>query len=125
MSDGSWYVLIERDRRDYGDAVYYRWQLTEPREAPLGRDQAVALAEEAARTYVPREGPEPAGTPARRVFRLPDGGFLVELRRSGWVRHFRVTVGELVHTEGEAPAPRPAAAPVDPVPPKRGPFGRR
>lgn len=130
VSDGSWYVLIERDRRDYGDAVYYRWQLTEPQEAPLGREQAVALAEEAARTYVPREGAEPAGAPARRVFRLPDGGFLVELRRSGWVRHFRVTVGELVHTEEGAPAPRPAAsapaeAPTDAVPPKRGRFGRR
>ncbi|TYC73635.1 hypothetical protein [Streptomyces sp. CB01881] len=125
MSDRSWYVLIERDRRDYGDSVYYRWQLAPPKEAPLGREQAVELAEETARTYLPRESGEPAGTPARRVFRLPDGGFLVQLHYRGWKRHFRVSVGELVHAEEEAPPPSPANPPRDAAPPRRGLFGRR
>ncbi|WP_406202125.1 hypothetical protein OH807_23280 [Kitasatospora sp. NBC_01560] len=120
-SDRSWFVLVERDWREHG-GTDHRWQLTAPKEAPLGRDQALAMAEEAARTYLPGDSGQPSGRPGRRIFRLPDGGFLVELRDSGWRRHFRVSVGELVHTEEpEQPAARPEPAPAR----GRGLFGRR
>nr|BFD92775.1 hypothetical protein KitaXyl93_41350 [Kitasatospora sp. Xyl93] len=124
VSDGSWYVLVERDRRIEADGAH-RWQLTPPQEAPLGREQAVRLAEETARTYVPREGPEPDGPPMRRIFRTSDGGFLVELAHRGWKRHFRVSVAELVHSGQDAPPPGPTAPAPDAAPPGRGLFGRR
>ncbi|MER7771580.1 hypothetical protein [Kitasatospora sp. NPDC096140] len=124
VSDGSWYVLIERDRQVDADGAH-RWQLVPPQEAPLGREQAVGLAEEAARTYVPREGSEPSRPPERRIFTMPDGSFLVELTAGGWKRHFRVSVAELLHSGQDAPPPRPAPRPQDAAPARRGLFGRR
>ncbi|MFF7995578.1 hypothetical protein ACFZDG_38135 [Kitasatospora xanthocidica] len=130
VSDGSWYVLIERDTRENdwvaGESTgYHRWELGKPLEAPKGREQALALAEEAARSHVPREGGRPEGKPARRVFRLAEGSWLVEVQYQHWTRHFRVSVAQLVHVEEEVPPPRPTTPPKDAVPPKRGLFGRR
>ncbi|MET8544473.1 hypothetical protein ABZW03_28095 [Kitasatospora sp. NPDC004799] len=125
VSDGSWYVLVERDRRVTEEGAH-RWQLASSQEAPRGREQAVALAEEAARTYVPREGSEPDGPPMRRIFKMPDGSFLVELSHRGWRRHVRVSVAELLHSGQDAPPePRPPAPPRDAARPRRGLFGRR
>jgi hypothetical protein len=56
---------------------------------------------------------------------MPDGSFLVELTRSGWKLHFRVSVAGLLHSGPDAPPPRPTTPPKDAVPPRRGLFGRR
>ena len=126
VSDGSWHVLIECDVRGHDwvageSATYYRWELARSQAAPGGREQAREAAEEFARTYVPKEGADPQGRPSRKVYRQSADSWLVEVGHQYWKRHFRVSVAELVHTEDEAPAPRPVAA----EPPKRGLFGRR
>jgi hypothetical protein len=113
---GGWWILVEGPEDLVGDT---RSHLIQTIPVDGGRDQAVAQAAEVARTCRPDiygvEDPEEYG---RRVFRLAETDWLVELSRKAcpegytfavtWTALIRISVAELEYAH-EAPAPeRPA-----------------
>ncbi|MFJ4329138.1 hypothetical protein ACIP3A_39345 [Streptomyces tricolor] len=114
MSAGSWWVLVEASVG--GD---FRWELVRAIPVDGGRDGAVDRAAELARTCSDSgyEAKEPK-TYGRRIFRIAETGWLVEVGRSYWSSdtkssittksHVRITVGELEH-ERETPVAQPPA----------------
>jgi len=99
----------------------HSWHLAAAHEA-ASRTAAEALAEQLAREYVPPEVDLSRGARAgRRVYRVPDGSWLVEVRGEINTRGLcRITVASPVYQETYRPAPQepPATAP------KRRLFGR-
>ncbi|MFJ6573761.1 hypothetical protein ACIQNU_40850 [Streptomyces sp. NPDC091292] len=109
---GSWYVLTEEGRVDFQrrQCCYQQeWQLTRTQHVEGDRQEAEAAGLRVAKTHVP-EGFHlyPGDTPRRSVFVLREGSWLVSLGIRQAEVHFRVSVGELVHTAEESTAPRPA-----------------
>jgi hypothetical protein len=87
MNTERWRVLIEENHN--GE----RWDLSRVEQA-TDRENAVALAEEAAYHYLPAN---PRKEERRSVFRCLDGSWLVDVTGvSGRRFHFRVTVAEWV-----------------------------
>ncbi|MFI2415797.1 hypothetical protein [Streptomyces sp. NPDC018947] len=111
-----WYVLVERVK--YGE-----WSLLDKISVEGGEEEALARAEETARTRPPwgRTASSPCG---RLVFRTSPTSWLVELTESSWSKgdkspttyteHLNVRVAELVHVQELVPA----------EPPRKGRFGR-
>ncbi|MEU3687471.1 hypothetical protein [Streptomyces narbonensis] len=107
---GGWWVLVEA--RVYGD-----WELARSVPVDGGRDRAVAAARELARTCTPSgsvtEEPEAYG---RRVFRVGESDWLVEMGASYWndesresrttTTHLRISVAELEYAH-DTPAAEP------------------
>lgn len=126
--DGSWHVLVEEDylNAEYVESlrseVFHRWRLAVRKPVPGGRERALILAEEVARTYLPggHGRVRSSEAPERLVFKLADGTWLTELRLAGRVRHFRVSVAELVYSEEQEVASEPA----DSHPDRSGSRGR-
>ncbi|MET9672593.1 hypothetical protein ABZY68_05755 [Streptomyces sp. NPDC006482] len=115
-----WAVLVEEETcRGYED---HRWELTQRHLVEEGgRAAADALARQLAMEHIPAEArPLRGATPGRRVFRVADGSWLVEVRAPQKVL-CRITTAEQVHVQPyEAP-------PKEEAPPARGKglFGRR
>ncbi|GAA3369813.1 hypothetical protein GCM10020367_13980 [Streptomyces sannanensis] len=120
-TEGSWYILVEENvesREPAGDgyAAIPRWQVIGSRPVDGGREHAVAVAEQLARSRVPSGAEGRPGTPGRAVYRVAEGSWLtvVRLGTDNW--HFRVTAAELVHTQEYVHELQPAEA----VPRQRG-----
>ncbi|MFF4012388.1 hypothetical protein [Streptomyces sp. NPDC001717] len=82
QKEARWVVLVEAETRP-GYEEDHRWQLVAKHAVPDGgRAAADGLARKLAMEYVPREvSMGSAGdTPARKVFRVADGSWLVEVR---------------------------------------------
>lgn len=117
-----WAVLVEEESQVLGDS---RWVLARRHEVDRGgRAAAEALARKLAMEHVPRAiGDLSGATAGRRVFRVSDGSWLVDVRGGGYDpgAHCRITVAEQVHVQPYVPAPPKAAA----TPPARPPAGPR
>ncbi|MET7326118.1 hypothetical protein [Streptomyces sp. NPDC005549] len=111
-----WYVLVERVK--YGE-----WSLVDKIPVEGGEEEALARAEETARTRPPW-GSTTSDSCGRLVFRTSPTSWLVELTESSWSKgdkspttyteHLNIRVAELVHVQELVPA----------EPPKKGRFGR-
>ncbi|MEU1472593.1 hypothetical protein ABZ434_30800 [Streptomyces sp. NPDC005761] len=111
-----WYVLVERVK--YGE-----WSLGDKIPVEGGEKEALARAEETARTRPPW-GSSDSSPCGRLVFRTSPTSWLVELTESSWrkgdtspttyTEHLNIRVAELVHVQELVPA----------EPPKKGRFGR-
>ncbi|MFF9340721.1 MULTISPECIES: hypothetical protein [unclassified Streptomyces] len=112
MAD-DWHVLIEEDTRETrrADGVelrLHRWTLVATHPVDGTREQALAVAEDAALNYLPAvlaRHARPGDAPARRAFLTPDGTWLVWVGQHHRECHIRVTVARLVHTREEETAP--------------------
>ncbi|MEU1472606.1 hypothetical protein ABZ434_30875 [Streptomyces sp. NPDC005761] len=114
MAD-DWYVLIEEDTRvtrraDGVELKLHRWALVASHPVNGPKEQALAVAEDAALHYLPAllaRHARPGDTPARRAFLTPGGVWLVWLRQHQRECHIRVSTARLVHTQEEGhPLPR-------------------
>ncbi|MFC9736235.1 hypothetical protein [Streptomyces roseolus] len=111
-----WYVLVERV--SYGES-----ELVGKIPVEGGEEEALACAEETARTRRPRYSGDSRSC-GRLVFRTSPTSWLVELTTSSWdkgekypttyTEHLNIRVAELVHVQELVPA----------QPPKKGRFGR-
>ncbi|GGS15023.1 MULTISPECIES: hypothetical protein [Streptomyces] len=112
----SWYVLVERVK--YGE-----WSLVDKISVEGGEEEALARAEETARTRTPWYSTDSSQC-GRLVFRTSPTSWLVELTESSWSKgekspttyteHLNIRVAELVHVQELVPA----------EPPRKGRFGR-
>ncbi|MFD4247683.1 hypothetical protein ACFWP3_39790 [Streptomyces sp. NPDC058525] len=115
MTTAQWYVLIEEDTRTTRSAdgvvlKLHRWTLSASHPVAGPEDQALAVAEDAALTYMPSflaNYATPGDSPARRAFLTPDGTWLVHLKQRHRECHIRVSTARLVHTQEETQAPPP------------------
>ncbi|MFE3560283.1 hypothetical protein ACFXKW_36340 [Streptomyces sp. NPDC059193] len=115
MTTAQWYVLIEEDTRTTRSAdgvvlKLHRWTLSASHPVAGPEDQALAVAEDAALTYMPSflaNYATPGEGPARRAFLTPDGTWLVHLKQRHRECHIRVSTARLVHTQEETQAPPP------------------
>ncbi|MEV7522318.1 hypothetical protein [Streptomyces sp. NPDC091371] len=121
QQEARWVVLIEAETcPGYQD---HRWQLAATHAVSEGgRAAADELAQKLAMEYVPRKLNVSVGkgdTAARKVFRVTDGSWLVEVRGFDQERSLcRITIAELVHEQRYVhapyepePEPRVATAP--------------
>ncbi|MFI9116866.1 hypothetical protein [Streptomyces venezuelae] len=107
-----WAVLVEEESTMLGDT---RWMLAECRLVEDGgRAAAEALARQLAMEHVPR-GVRPlfGATAGRRVFRVSEGSWLVEVRSDSATALCRVTAAEQVHVQSYIPAPKAEVTPPD------------
>ncbi|GAA5042765.1 hypothetical protein HNP84_002103 [Thermocatellispora tengchongensis] len=88
--DDRWKVLIEEL-----EGSEREWRLTQVTAAGPERAGAVGLAEQMARTYVPRH---PWSPRRRHLYRVGEGTWLVEVEGATRDFHFRVTLAEYVET---------------------------
>ncbi|MFJ4429165.1 hypothetical protein [Streptomyces bobili] len=98
QKEARWVVLVEAETRP-GYEENHRWQLVATHAVrDGGREAADKLARKLAMEYVPGEVTVEAGdTPARKVFRVNDGSWLVEGRGIDHKRTLcRVATTELV-----------------------------
>ncbi|MEU5218624.1 hypothetical protein AB0G79_20835 [Streptomyces sp. NPDC020807] len=117
---GTWCVLLEEETKGYASIDghghdLYRWHLTGTTEVAGGRAAADAAARALADGHVPEETARSlgrGGRPERRVYRMPDGAFLVQLGRGYGESRFRVSVGELVTRQEEVRGRSAPAAPT-------------
>ncbi|MEV6329378.1 hypothetical protein [Streptomyces sp. NPDC051909] len=99
QKEARWVVLVEAETCPRYEEDH-RWQLVAKRAVPDGgRAAADELARKLAMEYVPREVKGSAGeTPAREVFRVADGSWLVEVRGINAKKILcRITTAVLVH----------------------------
>ncbi|MEU2281624.1 hypothetical protein ABZ614_06590 [Streptomyces sp. NPDC013178] len=111
MTTSSWYVFVEEDTEERksvenGSFSVHRWRLVESQHVEGGKQQA----EVAARELALGRDPDPSFTngrgapgsrPGRSVFRMQDGSWLVKVKYRLAETHYRVSIGELIHTEEE------------------------
>jgi hypothetical protein len=93
-----WFVLVEAETCPKFED--HRWQLVAWHAVTEGgRAAADKLAWKLAMEYIPREVNVGEGdTPGRKVFRVADGSWLVEVSGFDFARVLcRITTGELVH----------------------------
>ncbi|MER5758081.1 hypothetical protein [Streptomyces sp. NPDC002082] len=112
--DVGWVVLVEAGKVSRWEGQDdHAWHLATTRRAD-SRSAAEALAEQTAREYVPPEVDLSRGARAgRKVYRVPDGSWLVEVRGENNSRGLcRITVAALVYQETYRPAPQEPAAGV-------------
>ncbi|MFB7518330.1 hypothetical protein [Streptomyces sp. NPDC056144] len=112
-----WAVLVEEESTMLGDT---RWVLARREDVTEGgRAAAEELARKLAMEHVPREvRPLDGATAGRRVFRVSDGSWLVDVRGAGSATALcRITTAEQVHVQPFVAAPREKAAP--PAKPRR------
>ncbi|CAM5484281.1 hypothetical protein [Streptomyces narbonensis] len=117
----AWAVLVEEETCVGRDD--HRWQLTQRHLVKTGgRAAADELARKLAMEHVPAEVYLPSGaTAGRRVFRVADGSWLMEVRGGGSPVLCKVTTAEQVHVQ-----PYTATLQEEVAPPAKGRrlFGR-
>ncbi|MET9515856.1 hypothetical protein [Streptomyces sp. NPDC002994] len=109
---GAWYVLVEESRIDFDRWEdchrWQQWELALTEHVEGGSSDAEAAGTRLAESHVPDLMFIPEGDrPQRCVFRMQDGSWLVKLNTRHTETHFRVSTGQLVHTEEETTRPVP------------------
>ncbi|WP_432120429.1 hypothetical protein [Streptomyces sp. S1] len=110
---GSWWILVETTTWTHRE-----WELVRTVPVDGGRDRALARAAELARTCGASGGDsDDPGATGRRVFRVSETNWLVEIVRSHWdestglpattTTHVRVSAAVLEHAHEPPPAEPP------------------
>ncbi|MBD0419290.1 hypothetical protein H0H10_08900 [Streptomyces sp. TRM S81-3] len=101
----SWYALLEEGHIDYERAqCCYRpqWEMRQTEHVEGSQEDAQAAGLRMAKTHIPESFYlRPGDRPHRSVFATQAGTWVVQLKSRQAEAHFRVTVGQLVHTEEE------------------------
>ncbi|CAL9331272.1 hypothetical protein [Streptomyces sp. enrichment culture] len=106
-----WYVLVEEAHVDYEHESWSctpSWELRRTEHVAGDRKDAEAAGLELAKKHIPESFyVHPGDQPHRSVFSTQSGAWIVSLKSRRQQTHFRVTTGQLVHSEEELVAPLP------------------